>query len=415
VTPRFGALRIPAYRRYFALGLMSMVADNIEHVISYWVLFQTFHSPALAGFAVISHWVPFLLFSLYAGALADRKDCRRLIEISQALFMLASAAWGFLFLTGTLQMWHAVVILIVHGVAGMIGTPASQLIIHDMVPREDLPSAIRLNASSRYLSILLGPAIGGGLMLLLGPSWGIVANVLVYLPFSLFIGRVPFTGHLNTPVGERRSPGLADVRRAFAIARTIPGITTMIVLAGAFSFFVGNAFQAQMPEYAEYLGADTTGGLYSALLAANAAGAVIGVLLLEGATRLQLGARAAIVCGVLAGLTMGLFPIMNSYPAAIVLLAVSGIFTIAFQSIAQTLVQMLAPPTERGRLVGLFNTAMLGLRAGSGVTVGVLGTFIGIRLSLEISSLAVVVVALVLLARESSGRPSSAPAANEPA
>src|SRR4029450_12337311 len=126
---------------------------------------------------------------------------------------------------------------------------------------------------------------------------------------------------------------------------------------GAFSFFIGNAFQAQMPEYAEYLGADTTGGLYSALLAANAAGAVIGVLLLEGATRLQLGARAAIVCGVLAGLTMGLFPMMNSYPAAIVLLAVSGIFTIAFQSIAQTLVQMLAPPTERGRALGCFNTA----------------------------------------------------------
>jgi hypothetical protein len=71
-TPRVAALHVPDYRRYFALGLLAMTADNIEHVISYWVIFEKFHSPALAGFAVISHWVPFLLFSVYAGALADR-------------------------------------------------------------------------------------------------------------------------------------------------------------------------------------------------------------------------------------------------------------------------------------------------------------------------------------------------------
>ena len=92
--PRFAALRIPAYRRYFSANLLSMTADNIEHVISYWVMFQAFHSPALAGFAVISHWVPFLLFSMHAGALADRYDCRKLIQISQGLFMVASLAWG---------------------------------------------------------------------------------------------------------------------------------------------------------------------------------------------------------------------------------------------------------------------------------------------------------------------------------
>src|SRR5918993_3475931 len=133
-TLRFAGLHTPAYRKYFAFNLMSMTADNIEHVISYWVMFQMFHSPALAGFAVISHWMPFLLFSLHAGALADRHDCRRLIQISQGLYMLASLSWGLLFLTGTLQMWQAIVLLLVHGVAGVIAAPAVQLMIHDMVP-----------------------------------------------------------------------------------------------------------------------------------------------------------------------------------------------------------------------------------------------------------------------------------------
>ena len=400
---RFAALRVPPYRRYFVANLLSMTADNIEHVISYWVIFQAFRSPALGGFAVISHWVPFLLFSLYAGALADRYDCRRLIQISQGLFMLASLAWAVLFLTGTLQWWHAVVILLVHGAAGVVGAPASQLMIHDMVPREELASAIRLNATSRYLAILLGPAVGGGLMLLVGPAWGLLTNVLVYVPFSIFVGRLPYTGHAD---GHRTAPfsGVAGTFGAFTRVRLEPRIMTMIVLAGASSFFVGNAFQAQMPEFAQLLGAEDTGARYSILLAANAAGAILGVLLLEGSNILRTSVRTAIVCAGLWGVTMGLFPMAQNYPTAVGLLVLAGVFSITFTSMAQTLVQILAPVGLRGTVVGLFNTAMLGLRAGSGLTVGVLGAFIGIRLSLELSSLMVVLTAIALFGFDARAR-----------
>ena len=208
-APRFAALHARDYRWYFVLSLTAMTADNIEHVISYWVIYQAFHSPMLAGFAVISHWMPFLLFSVYAGALADRHDCRKLIQAGQILFMVASLAWGLLFLTGLLRMWHAVVILLIHGAAGVTVAPASQLILHDMVGRADLPSAIRLNATARYLAILLGPAVGGGLMLLLGPAWGLLANVLIFVPFSVFLWRVPYTGHLRDAV--TRDPRRARV------------------------------------------------------------------------------------------------------------------------------------------------------------------------------------------------------------
>jgi MFS family permease len=403
--PRFAALRIPAYRRYFTFSLMSMMADNIEHVISYWVMFQSFHSAALGGFAVISHWVPFLLFSLYSGALADRHDCRRLIQISQALFMLASVAWGLLFLAGRLQMWHAVVLLVVHGFAGVVGAPATQLIIHDMVPAAELPSAIRLNASSRYLSILLGPAVGGGLMLLLGPAWGLLANVLIYLPFTILLARFPYTGHAARGADRTAQPfGLADAWNVFTAVRTESRIMTMVVIAGATSFLVGNAFQAQMPAYANYFGADDTGTRYTVLLAADAVGAVIGVLLLEGANVSRPSVRAALASAGLWGMSMGLFPLTRSYPVAVVLLVLAGVFNIAFQSMAQTLVQLLAPPPIRGRVVGLFNMAMLGLRAGSGVTVGLVGTIIGVRYSLAASSCAVVLVSVALLAREARAR-----------
>ena len=404
---KFGALHHRDYRRYFALVLLSATADNIEHVISYWVIFQAFHSPTLAGFAVISHWVPFLLFSVYAGALADRFDCRKLIQISQGLFALASLSWAVLFLTGTLRIWHAAVILLIHGGAGVIGVAASQLIIHDIVGPERLPSAIRLNATSRYLAILLGPAVGGGLMLVLGPGLGLLVNILIYAPFTVFLLRIPYTGHLRDAEGKRRAPrfGLAEIPRLLAEARSDPRVIMMIVLGGTTSFLVGNAFQAQMPEYAHHLGTDEAGAWYSVLLAANAVGAIIGAVLLESAPFIRLSARTAIGCAAIWGMLMALFPASQSYPAAVILLVLAGTFNIAFTSMAQTIIQLLAPPHLRGRMVGLFNTSMLGLRAGSGVTVGVLGAVIGVQWSLALSSTAVVLVALGLLVIDLRSRP----------
>ncbi|HEY3648772.1 MAG TPA: MFS transporter, partial [Streptosporangiaceae bacterium] len=140
---KFAALRNADCRPYLFGAALAMMADNIEHVITYWVLWQKFHSPALAGFEVISHWVPFLLFSVYFGSLADRHDCRRLIQAAQALFMLVSALWGVLFLTNSLQVWEACLLLVLHGCAGALWGPGEQLMLHDFVGREELPSAVR--------------------------------------------------------------------------------------------------------------------------------------------------------------------------------------------------------------------------------------------------------------------------------
>ena len=397
---KFGALYHRDYRNYFLLALLGMTAESIEHVASYWVIFQSFHSPTLGGFAVISHWVPYLVFSVYTGALADRFDCRRLIQAAQGLLMLASLAWGALFLTGTLRAWHAAALLMVHGMAGVIASPPIQLIVHDIVGPEHLASAIRLNAISRYFSMLVGPAVGGALMLALGPGVALLANVLLYLPLTLYLFRMPYTGHRSQGDAPRPASrfSLAQARRILAEVRSEPRIIQMIVLAGATSFFVGTAFQAQMPEYAHHHGSDEPDVWYSVLFSANAAGAVIGAVILESVAVLQGGARAAIVCAAIWGAVMAIFPLAHGYAAAVTLLVLAGIFNIAFTSIAQALVQILAPPNLRGRVVGLFNTSMLGLRAGSGVTVGVLGAVIGVELSLTLSAVAVVLVALGLLA-----------------
>src|SRR2546422_2831078 len=394
----FAALRHRSFRFFFIGTMLAMMADNIEHVVSYWLLFQKFHSPTLAGFAEISHWTPFLLLSVYFGGIADRYDCRKIIQIAQILFMGVSAAWAVLFFTNTIQVWHVGLLLIVHGIAGVMWAPAEQLLLHDIVGMEHLQSAVRLNATSRQLGILLGPAVGAGLMLLLGPSLALVAHVLIYFPLTLWLLYVPYTGHLRKEAPPRRAIGWSDAVNAFREAAQNRPIMTMVLLGGTASLFVGNAFQTQMPGFAYDLGARTADFAYSALLMATAAGSVFGGFLLEGKGWLGARVRGTIVCAIFWCVTTAAFAVSTNYYLSLALLFVGGILNLAFYSSAQAIVQILAPSHLRGRLVGLFNISALGFRAFSGVTVGVIGGLIGIHRSLAFSAIALFAVTVVLLA-----------------
>ena len=168
-----------------------MMADNIEHVISYWVVFQKFHSPRWPASRCCRTGPALSAVFRGVGGLADRFDPRRIIQCGMVLFILVSAGWGIFFVTDTLQMWHAMLLLVLHGCAGVLWQTPNQLLLHDIVGPADLPSAVRLNATARYLGILVGPAVGGVIMLTLGPSHGIILNTLFYLPMLLWLFWAP--------------------------------------------------------------------------------------------------------------------------------------------------------------------------------------------------------------------------------
>jgi MFS family permease len=395
----FAALRNTGYRAYLSGNALAMMADSVEHVITYWVAFQKFHSPALGGFAVVSHWLPFLLFSTLSGALADRVDPRRLVQIGMALFMFCSLAWSVLILTDSLQMWHAAVLLLIHGCAGVFWGPPGQVLIHDIVGPAQLPSAVRLMATSRYLGLLAGPAVGGAFLLAFGPPHGLMLNAALYLPLMLWLWKAPYGPRFReastTPPTAVR--GLADIvstARAISDNRTI---VSMIMLSGCASLIVANAYQAQMPEFGRDLGHGDAGALYSALLAADAAGALTGGVVLES-RGLNPNPRSAFVLAMLWCCAIAGFAVSTSYPLALVLLFAAGFLELSFNSMAQALVQIHAPPAIRGRVIGLYSMAGLGLRAFSGITVGIAGGIIGIHLSLTLSALTLLVL-LVLLYR----------------
>lgn len=398
--PSFAALRHPGFRQFLVVNTLTMMADNVEHVISYWVMFQTFQSPALGGFAVISHWVPYLLLSVWAGGLADRYDPRRLIQLGVVLFIGVSISWGLLFAFDVLQVWHAVILLTLHGFAGVLWTTPSQVLLYDIAGPALLPSAVRINATGRYFGMLAGPAIGSALLLGLGPKLGIIVNALIYLPMLIWLWRAPY-GPRFRAAGQARATravrGLADI---VATIRQIAGqrtLVSMTLLAGGAALMVGNAYQAQMPGFAHDLGHGDAGLAYSALLGADAAGALVAGLLLELRGLLRPRPRSALLLAALWATAIAAFALAPGYGFALAILFCVGFLELSFNSMAQTLVQLAAPDAIRGRVLGLYGMAALGMRSFSGVSVGVLGTLIGVHYSLASSALILLALIAVLL------------------
>jgi MFS family permease len=316
------------------------------------------------------------------------------------LFIVASLAWGYFFITDSLQMWQAMVILVIHGCAGVLWQTPNQMLIYDIVGPQDLASAVRLNAMARYLGILVGPAVGGAILLALGPAHGIMLNTIFYLPLVLWLVKAPYGPRFRkgTPPPRRAVRGLADIVNTMRDVRQHTVILAMTVLAGAASFFVGNAYSSQMPGFAAELGHGDPGVSYGMLLAADAAGGLLAGLALEGRNILSPRPRTAIILALLWCLALMVFALSHSYALALCFLLAAGFLELSFNAMAQSLVQINAPPDMRGRVIGLFNMASLGLRAFSGISVGLLGSLIGIHWSLALSALATMIVAGGLLA-----------------
>lgn len=381
VPAKFGVLRHRHSGPYILFAGLSMMGDSIEHVLSYWVLWETFHSPALVGFQLVSHWTPFLLLSVYAGSLAERFDCRRIIQVAQAMFIAVSLMWGVLFATGTLSLWAACVLLTVHGLAGALWAPAEQMMLYDFAGGARLASAVRINATFRSLGFLFGPVVGSVLLVTVGPTVGIFLNAVIFLPLTIFLIRTPYTGHNRIRVSTVRV-GVLESFRVLSTVRAHPSIFVVLILAALSSITVGAVLANSMPVFANLLAGGGDRDLtYGVLLFAVGSGAVLGGFALEATGWVRPTVAAVVVATAGIGIFSAAFSLTRWVPLAVFLLVLTGISQITAESTGMAIVQLQAPSDQRGRVIGSYSMFGPGMRTFSGLSVGIVGTWLGIPLT----------------------------------
>ena len=352
----FGALRHRNFRLFLIGQAISLTGTWMQSVAQGWLVLTLTNSPFYVGLVSALGSLGVLVFSLYAGVVADRADKRRAVVITQTLQMLQAFALAALVWRGAVTVESVMALAAFLGVVSAFDIPIRQAFVVDMVGKDDLMNAIALNSSVFNATRVVGPAVAGLVIGRAGLVWCFLLNGLSYLAVIRNL--------LAMDLPERRSgPGPASTASGFreilAQVRADRRLPVLIVLTAVLSVF-GFPVLALMPVFArDVLRVGAEG--YGALLAALGVGAVVGAVGIAAFSRRLSRGRLQLAGGTVFGLLVALFAASRSFPASVLLMALAGCAMIVNNALTNTQLQTLAPDHLRGRIMGLYSFVFVGL------------------------------------------------------
>jgi MFS family permease len=381
LSPTFRALSNYNYRLYAAGGVVSNTGTWMQRVAQDWLVLQLSHSPMALGITTGLQFLPILLFSPYAGLVADRFPKRRLLQVTQAMMAVPALVLGILALTGAAQTWQVYVLAFVFGIGTAFDAPARQSFVSEMVGPDDLTNAVGLNSASFNAARIVGPAVAGGLIAAFGS--GVAATGAVIVLNALSYGAVVFalqkmrSSDLDSPELAGHQKGM--IRDGLRYVRRRPDI--MLILA--IVFFAGTfGLNFQMTSALMATGVFHKGaGEYGLLGTTMAIGSLSGALLAArriGRPRQRLVVFAALAFGA-AEMVAGVLP---SYLAFALWTPVLGITALTMITAANTFVQLGTAPELRGRVMALYMMIFMGGTPIGAPIVGWVGDAFGARWTL---------------------------------
>jgi MFS family permease len=415
VSPTFRALAHRNYRLYAMGGLVSNTGTWMQRVAQDWLVLQlTDNNGTALGITTGLQFLPILLLSPYAGAVADRFPKRRLLQLAQVMMATPAIILGVLAVTGLAQQWHVYAIALAFGVATAFEAPVRQAFVSELVGPEDLSNAVGLNSASFNAGRILGPAVAGLLIAALGSgvfATGVVilinaasyAAVLVALQ-SMRGGRLV----LEVPTSDRRG----RVRQGIRYVRSRPDLLLILTVM----FFVGT-FGLNFQLTSALMATEVYGkgaGEYGILGSTMALGSITGALLAarRETPRLRLVVMAALCFGAVE-ITIALMPTYTTFVLLTPLLGITAMTTITS---ANTVMQLTVPAELRGRVMALYLMVFMGGTPFGSPLVGWVGQEFGARWSLVgggIVSIGGTLLCLAIFLRTRRARDQEAPSADE--
>jgi MFS family permease len=387
------------YRLFFTGQVISVSGTWMQNVALAWLVVELTRSPLAVGILAFCRFIPFTVFGLVAGVVADRIDNRKLVIGTQSVSMFFSALFAVLVLGGLETLWIVYLLAILSSTALVFDAPGRHALTFQMVGREELSNAVALNASLFNASRVVGPAVAGVLIAAFGVGVCFALNAVTFL--AVLAGLLMMRKEELVPVAREGEPptmmkgireGLAWVLRS-PDARLVLSIVTVVST-------VGFNFHVILP----LLASDTlkTGPeVFGVLSACFGGGALVGALLSAALGRASWKALVAGTGGFSLCL-LALAPLATAWLCA-VLLFLTGVCFTMWTSNANSILQLRAPDHLRGRIVSLYLWAFAGLAPLGGLLAGWLCEVGGTQLSFTVAGATGLLMA-ALAARELSLR-----------
>jgi MFS family permease len=382
----FAAFSVHNFRLYFGGQVVSVSGAWMQRVAQSWLVLELTGSGVAVGALTAVQFLPILLLAPRGGLIADRMDKRRLLYVTQSLASLIALTLGVLVLTDVVELWMVFALALALGLVGSVDNPTRNSFVMEMVGRSKLANAVALNSVLVNSARVVGPAVGGLLIVTVGIGWCFVINSASYLVFIAAISSMR-SDDIDRAKPETKHRG--QLRDALRYVSDHPVLRSTLVMSAVIGLFAYE-FEVVLPLLARFTfegGADTFGAMFAAM----GIGAVMGGLFV--ATRGRTSPRAILVAAVALATTMAATAIAPNLWIAYAMLVMVGVSSSAFLTLSNSVLQLESSAQLRGRVVGLRATAILGARPIGAPVVGWIGEHLGPRWALGLGAVATIAVA----------------------
>lgn len=391
----FSSLSIYNYRLYVISQLVANTSGWAMRIAIDWLVFELTGSVALVGVTVALQFGPMLLLGPLGGVIADRYAKRRLLVVTQVVTALTCGLLAAVSIAGVVTVWQVFAAALIMGCVAVVDSPARAVFVNEMVGHSRLSNAISINASIFHLGGLVGPAVSGILIALVGAGWAIAVNGVAacLVVVTLLCMRV---SELLPSLVAVRSKG--QIRQGLRYAVSKPTILWPLIMLSFVATF-GMNLPVMLVAFADHV-YGSGAAAYGLFSSAAALGALAGAI--TSTRRMSFRLRSIIFAAGCFGLTIvasGIAPVVSVF---LLCLAGIGFTRLLFATGAESIVQMSSNRTVRGRVMAIYAMVVLGGQAVGGPLMGLLVELWGARLAMVVSgvvpALAAIVIA-VLLAR----------------
>jgi len=389
----FSSLRNRDFRYLWAGTCFLSGGLWIQQVTLGWATYEMTGSSILLGAINGLRFVPFLFFSPLAGVAADRTDRRRLMMSTQWCVLLTALSMGVVVSLGLLQVWHLFAFTLVTGVVWSFSEPVRQALIPDVVPRAELMNAVALNSAAFNLTKVIGPSVGGVLIV----AFGLAGNFYIQSATYLFVLWMIYRMHVPERISEAAASSvLSNLREGIRYVWSDPVVFAVMATAMIPRLFA-MPYQALLPIFQKdvlQVGADGLG----LMMAAPGLGAMLAMLsVAHYASRVNRPGLLMLAALVLQGVFLALFALVRTLTLALATLVVVGGFQVLFMSVSNMVLHMTVPDQLRGRVMSIYMLDR-GITPAGALLAGVSAHFIGAPYTvLGMGALVLALAAVVIL------------------
>ncbi|MEE8519283.1 MAG: MFS transporter, partial [Dehalococcoidia bacterium] len=367
----FGALRYRNFRLLWITTILISGGNWVQQVTLGWLAFDRTGSPLVVSVVLGLRALPMLTAPM-AGVMADRFDRRKILMADQAALALMAVIFAADILAGTLEVWHMYVFSFATGIAWSLNNPVRQTLVANSVPPESLMNAIAINSMAFNAMRMVGPAVGGSLIVFAGPGVNFLIQAVMYV--AVFASILPYRAEYAQERGpvKQQSPfaDLADGFR-YILRDRITRSTILMTLVPTFTIMAFTA--TQLPAYAAVTLEDEKGGALGVLFTSMGVGGLLGTLMLARFSTVHRKGVVVLVSVVGAAMALIVMSFVETLWWAVVLLVVQQFFFIIVMTTNNTILHMVTPDAMRGRVMGIYMLD-IGLQPLGGVIAGVLAT-----------------------------------------